>query len=569
MKKKIAYVFMLLILITIGVYEYLGINFAMEQINMYQWLLQIIGIGVISFTIVIAMFMYNLKNKINISHSLSSLLLVVFLVISSLNFYGYYELPTKETVPNFYNVNIQDVKDWAKNYNIEIIEKYENSDEVNKFFVFGQNISAGTVTTEVEKMELIVSNGPNYDKSLIVPQMLGWTVDEVKEYIKNNFLNNVKIQFKNSDEESFIVIEQDKYGQMFRRDSLNLSFSINQNQLKDVAMIDLKNYSEFDATLWLMQNGIPYTIIREFSDSIERSYVVNQNVNIGDIVNKDSKVELTVSKGKEIVVGNLLNMTVEEVTQWVIDNKLDITFSDTYDDTIALGAIVKANYKEGDIIEEGTLIKLVTSKGQLKMEEFSTLSAFKSWASAYGIAYKTQNEFNDTVQKGKIIKFSHSVGETIKNGDTITVTISRGKAISVPKFVGMSKSAITSKCNELGLSCSFSYGSYSSTSKDVATSQSVASGSKVESGTNINIVLSKGPAKEYTLYFSNALLGNSYTASVNSLQSYFNKNYPGVTFKFVAKNHASLAPGNIHEDSPIKPGAKVKQGQTYTIYIVK
>ena len=49
------------------------------------------------------------------------------------------------------------------------------------------------------------------------------------------------------------------------------------------------------------------------------------------------------------MVVDLLNMTVDEVTQWVIENKLDITFSDTYDDTVALGSIVKANYKKGDL----------------------------------------------------------------------------------------------------------------------------------------------------------------------------------------------------------------------------
>ena len=569
MKKGIAYVFMLLILAAIGVYEYLGVNFALQQINMHQWMLQIVGIGCVGVTVVISMFMYNLKKRINISHALSSLVLVVFLVISSLNFYGYYELPVKETVPNFYNVSLQEVKDWAKSHNIEVVETYENSDVIIKYNVFSQSVAAGTVIEEVNKMEFIVSDGPNYDKSIIIPQMLGWTIDEVKEYIKNNFLNNVSVKFENSTEEPNIVIAQDKYGQMYRRDNINLTFSINPDQLKDVAMIDLKNMPEFDASFWLMMNGIPYTITKEFSDSIERNYVVSQNIAVGEIVNKDSSVELVVSKGKEIIVGNLLNMTVEEVTQWVIDNNLDITFSDTYDDTAPLGSIVKANYNEGDIIEEGTLIKLVTSKGQLKMEEFSSLSLFKTWASTYSIPYTTEREYSDTVSRGSIISFSHNVGEVIKNGDTITVTISKGKPVTVPNFVGMSKTNIKTKCNELDLSCSFSSGSYGSTKKDVATSQSVSSGKKVEVGTSINIVLSKGPAAEYTLYFSNALLGNSYNDSVSSLKSYFSKNYPGVEFKFVAKTHASLAPGNIHEDSPTKPGAKVKQGNTYTIYIVK
>lgn len=569
MKKNIAYVFMALILIAIGAYEYFGINFALQQINSYQWLLQIGGIGCVALTIVIAMFMYNLKKRINVSHALSSLLLVVFLVISSLNFYGYYELPEKETLPNFYNVSLQEVKDWAKDRNIEVTEQYENSDIIEKFFVFSQSVSAGTVIEDVKSIELIVSNGPNYDKSIIIPQMLGWNIDEVKEYIDNNFLNNVSVKFEESIEEANIVIEQDAYGQMYRRDKINLVFSMNSSLLKDVAMVDLKNMSTFDATFWLMMNGIPYTVTKEFSNTVERDFVISQNIEIGEIVNKDSSVEIVVSKGKEIVVGNLLNMTVEEITQWVIDNKLDISFTDSYDDSVSLGAILKANYKEGDIIEEGTLIKIVTSKGQLKMEEFTSLGLFKAWANTYNIPYKVVYEYSSSVNRGKIVKFSHNVGDVIKNGDSITVTISKGEAVVVPNFVGMSKANIISKCNELDLNYSFSYGSYGSTKKDVATSQSIASGNKVEVGTTINIVLSRGPAKEYTLYFSNALLGNSYSSTVSSLKAYFEKNYPGVEFKFVAKSHASLAPGNIHENSPTKPGMKVKQGKTYTIYIVK
>lgn len=569
MKKNVAYIFMVLLMIALGVYLYSGITFALTQVNEYQLLLQIGGFSVVTFSILIALFLYNKKSKISISHTLSSFLLIVFLVVSSLNYLDVFTLPVRETVPNFYDMTLQETKDWGEKNQIEITEVYENSDQVEKYHVFGQSVNAGMLLDEVKTLQVIVSDGPNYDKSLIVPQMLGWTMDEVKEYINENFLNHVKVTFKHSEEEQFVVIDQDKFGRMFRRDEINLVFSINENMLKDVAMIDLTNQSEFEATLWLMMNGIPYTITRDFSNTVQRGYVSSQSINVSELVNKDSKVELVVSKGKEIVVSDLTKMTVEEVTQWVIDNNLDITFSDAYDDTIALGAIISANYKEGDIIEEGTLIKIVTSKGQLKMENFTSLRQFTSWAKMYGISYKEVREYHDTIARGSIISFSHKEGDIIKNGETVTVKVSKGKAITVPNFKGSSKSSISSQCNSLNLSCSFIYGGYGSATKDTATGQSISSGTKVEMGTAITITLSKGPAKTYTLYFSNALLGNSYQSTVNSLKSYFSKNYPGVNFKFVGKNHASLAPGMIHEDSPTKPGASVQQGKTYTIHIVK
>ncbi|MDD6468041.1 MAG: PASTA domain-containing protein [Erysipelotrichaceae bacterium] len=569
MKKKVAYVFMAIMIIALGTYLYSGFTYAMTQVNVYQLLLQIGGIGIITFSIIFAMFFYNRKNKISISHSLSSFLLTIFLIISSCNYLNVLSLPVRDTLPNFYNMNIQDAKEWADNFEIEIIEQYENSDVIEKYHVFGQSVNAGTLIDDVKTLELIISDGPNYDKSIVIPQMLGWTLDEVKEFIKENFLTHVNITFQHSEEEQYIVIEQDRYGKMFRRDEINLNFSLNENMLKDIAMIDLTNQSEFEATLWLMMNGIPYTITRDFSSSVDRDFVISQSIKASEIVNKDSNVELVISKGKEIVVPNLTKMSVKEVTQWIIDNNLDITFTDAYDDTVDLGSIIRANYQENDVIEEGTLIEIVTSKGQLKMESFNSLREFKSWAELYNVKYKEVREFHNTIQRGNIISFSHKVGDIIKNGETITVTISKGKAVTVPNFKGKTKSKIVSECNQLNLSCSFSYGSYGSVAKDTATSQSVSSGSVVEIGTAIQIVLSKGPAKTYTLYFSNALLGNSYNSTVSSLSSYFSKNYPGVNFKFVAKSHASLAPGNIHEDSPTKPGATVQQGKTYTIYVVK
>jgi len=54
------------------------------------------------------------------------------------------------------------------------------------------------------------------------------------------------------------------------------------------------------------------------------------------------------------------------------------------------------NVEEGEEIEQGTLITVVISKGQLKMESFTSAVDFRAWAESYGINYKEEYEFIDS-----------------------------------------------------------------------------------------------------------------------------------------------------------------------------
>ena len=74
-------------------------------------------------------------------------------------------------------------------------------------------------------------------------------------------------------------------------------------------MIDLKNKTLFDGTLWLKRNKIKYSLEYEFSDTIERNTIIKQNIEIGENINvNETSVTITISKGKAIKVPNLLNM---------------------------------------------------------------------------------------------------------------------------------------------------------------------------------------------------------------------------------------------------------------------
>ena len=130
------------------------------------------------------------------------------------------------------------------------------------------------------------------------------------------------------------------------------------------------------------------------------------------------------------------------------------------------------------------------------MEKFKSLDEFRAWADKYGITYEEKHEFSEDVPQGEVISYSHKKGDTIKNGDSIIVTISDGKECKVPDVVGMSKKEAIEALEDAGLNYNFVTQS-SSKSKNTVIKQSISAGSKVSSGTTITVTLSSGKNTEH------------------------------------------------------------------------
>ncbi len=481
-------------------------------------------------------------------------------------------LPTQKLLPDFTHQSIQEVLSWGKENQITIEQISEYNDSVMENYVFSQNIKANSFLKNIDKLTVTVSSGPNYDKMVIIPSLIGYSVDEAIKVLEDLLLNNIKIVYIEDDStEKDLILTQSIKGQIRRNEELILEVSLGKKEdLVPISMIDLSNKTLFEANLWLSRNGITYTIQYEFSDQIKRGNVISASIKEGMIDPNKDQIKLIVSKGKKIIVPNLKEMTLEEVTNWVISNHLKITYEDRYDEKIALGKIIEVNQVEGTEIEEDTLIRVVTSKGPLRMEAFSNINDFRTWADKYSISYQEEYEFNQDIAKGNIIRFSHTEGQTITNTDVIKVYISQGSPVTVPNFVGKSKSEISASCKKIGLNCSFQEGSYStSVAKGIATSQNKKANSTVVSGTYITITLSKGKPESFTVYIQPTWLGSTADATINTLKTKLSSACPGVNFQFVKKASNTGSSGMIHPESSIKGGNNTfTQGKTYTITII-
>lgn len=433
----------------------------------------------------------NRKNKTGFL--VSSFILFAYFIFGVLLTTGFVSFPNTRVI-DFSGKKLTEVIEWSEKHKIDIVQDYEYSDMIDEYHIISQDVEPGTKIKDVESITVAVSEGPNPSKEVVIPNMVSWDDERVLKFIKDNHLTNVVVEFVESAKPVDTVIEQSKSGNMRRDEELTLTFSYGMElEFSKVKLKDLTGMSEFEATFYLKQHHLNYEFEEVFSSKIKKGYVVSQSVKAGETVKiNGDKIVVSISKGPKIKVPNLKGMTMTEITEWVISNKLKLEFTDKYDDTIKENSVISANYNEGDIIAEGTVVEVVISRGKLTMPKFESFEEFRDWAEKYGINYDEQHEFSNSVDAGQVIRYSYGVGETIKNNDSIVVVISDGKEAEVPNVVGSTKSQATTKLKNAGFNYNFVYKCSNSVSEGKAISQSIRAGSKVAQGTSVTVTLSSG-----------------------------------------------------------------------------
>ena len=527
-----------------------------------------IPIFIFLMSLVLFLFGINSNNKSKV-YGILSIILLLFISFNFLINEKILKLPEEERLISYTNVSYNQLKDWADINDIELVMEYEYSDEIAKGNIIRLDVNEGTFVKEIKKIKVTISDGPDYDKKVIVPSMLGWNIDDAVEFINKNHMTNVQINYEKSDSERDIIYKQSLNGEIRRNEILNLTVSFGEGVLPNtIEMINLVDKNWFDASLWLKRNNIDYIVNYEFSEK-DKNIVINQDIKEGKEINLNTeKLAVTLSKGKAIKMIDLTKMSSNEIIDWIVKNNLKVEFEEIYDSDIETGKVIKQSINVNEQVSEGTLISVSISRGQIKMQKFNNLFEFKEWANKYNINYSESYEYS-SVPKGQVISYSYNENDVVDPDAVIYIRVSLGQAISIPSFIGKTKNDAQVTCNNIGIRCSFVIGSYTNYDSNVIYTQSRSVGTKVAEGSTITLTLSKGRPKEFELSIAqNELSVGNATATINNLRKVLANRYPGVNFNIIAKPHNTYSPGIPHPDSPTKVGSKIKQGNTYTIYIV-
>ena len=467
------------------------IMFKKDDINLLYTLINTIIIFLFTIFFISASITNNSKRQG--TTFICALLLIIYNSLGILTTMNIMAIPNLNIVNDFRGKSLTSVVNWASKNNVELNQEYEYSDMIGEYKIISQNLKPGS-NPKNKVLTVSISEGPNPNKDVVIPNMVTWDSERVLEFIKKNHLSNVSVEFIESDKVKDTLIEQSKSGNSKRNDEINLKFSLGEDPIGETKLIDFTNKSEFETIFYLKQHKINYEIKKDFSNKIKRGKVSKQSIKPGTIIKdgEDKKIDITISKGKKIKVPNLKKMDLDSITKWIIYNRLKLELTDKYDEKVKDNHVISSNHKKGDIIEQGSLIELIISKGKLKMPKFSSLAEFYEWADKYSIKYEEKHEFSDVIKQGEVIKYSVKAGKSIKNDEVIIVTISDGKECRVPDLKDLTKSVAIKKLKDAHLNYNFVYSNSNSIKKDKVISQSIKAGSKVSNNTTITVTLSNG-----------------------------------------------------------------------------
>lgn len=261
-------------------------------------------------------------------------------------------------------------------------------------------------------------------------------------------------------------------------------------------------------TDWAKQNRVENSSLvrhEEYNNTYNENIVIDQSLQAGKKVKPTTPFTITVSLGPDpdeaiAFPADIKNMTQEELNEWKNENKLLKTKITTqYSDTVPSGGVISYEVRNGseDNFTRGTTLNVVTSKGpapagQVTVDklEGKTLVEIETWASQKKINLIKQEAFNDKIEAGYIISSDKKQGDTIREGDSVTVVVSRGKGVHIPNLVGYTKEQLEAwQHANTGVVC-VPTSIYNPAPEGSVISQSIT-GQTVESGTVLELTVSK------------------------------------------------------------------------------
>ena len=115
----------------------------------------------------------------------------------------------------------------------------------------------------------------------------------------------------------------------------------------------------------------------------------------------------------------------------------------------------------------------------------------ESWANTKKIKLNKTEAFSDQVDKDKVISMDKKQGETLKEGDTLSVVVSKGKGVKIPNLVGYTKEQLEAWTADGDNAVSLVKKTvYNAAPEGSVIEQSLKAGSVVEAGEVLELTIS-------------------------------------------------------------------------------
>jgi eukaryotic-like serine/threonine-protein kinase len=232
-----------------------------------------------------------------------------------------------------------------------------------------------------------------------------------------------------------------------------------------------------------------------------------------------------------------------------------------YSTSVPTGSVIRTRPSPDTKIRKGREVVLTPSLGPrlLPVPDVSGKAEDQATKILTDVGFEVQieREFSETVPLGDVIRQDPGADQTIREGSTVTILVSRGPPpVKVPEMTGQTTSEARATLRALGFHVEVTQDFSSDVPRDHVISTDPPPGEKAPKGSTVTLFVSKGPK---TFPMPN-VVGMQREAAVQKLESL------GLSVKVVAIPGTK---GNQVVYQAPDPGITVEQGQQVTIYVTQ
>lgn len=427
-------------------------------------------------------------------------------------------LSSKEVkMPMVEGMVYEDAAKLLKNeYNLGVIRVEVASEIVKEGYVISQQYPEGTVLDKNISVELTVSSGSGMVTLPDEKKIVGVSIKNVKRDLKALGLV-IKEETEYSEDvevDKVTRIDPEPGSKVEPGSEVTVYISLGE-EVQYVYVPELKGYTLDEAEDILDMKLIIGEITEEFSDgtSYAKGEIMEQSLKVNEKVEKGTKIDLIVSKGREFEsIPDVDGMKENDAVNAL--DKLKFVWdktSEKYDAEIPEGEVIEVIFDKKDLSSDGKRAKIgakyeiVISKGveSVKvpnLKDKTEAEAIKELEKAELKLGTVTQASSDTVEAGKIIDQSVKAGESVKVGEKIDVTISSGKKtvkIDLIGVLGASFEAASKYLTDQGFTVTRGEDQVTTqVTEGCVVSCNYSHGSEVAYGANVVIIVAKAPETE-------------------------------------------------------------------------
>lgn len=230
----------------------------------------------------------------------------------------------KTTVPYLVGLSEQEAETLLEEHDLFIrVSGRKNSEQYDEGLIISQNHGEGISVMRNTFVDVVISIGP---QTVLVPNVVGQTLRNAEQLIKNEGLTIEQIQYLNSNFPSGTVIRQSVPGETLV--DYNSSIVLLVSRGPSLNIVEVKRYiglrQDMAESLIVKDNLVVGEITKEYNAQFPENTVIRQQPVEGDIVEQNRAINLWVSLGQKPVYPKQIEIPLTGIAgDDVIDVRLE------------------------------------------------------------------------------------------------------------------------------------------------------------------------------------------------------------------------------------------------------